>query len=501
MTKVDFLPGFFRTPRPSAALPRRQTPDRLQNMNSPPAGILIPTALAIAGMALLGWWTRADLTTPLELREPGQDGVTTAGPAGPLVAPTPGEPIRSGGEPAGVTGAWPWFRGPNLDAICDDGIPLARQWPPGGPKRLWAVELGQGFASAAVRDGCVYVLDYDEIAQADTMRCLSLGDGKEIWRNSYPVVVPWNHGMSRTVPAVVGGCVISLGPMCHVTCWDAQTGQARWLLDLVLDRGTKVPSWYAGQCPLVDNDRLILAPSGKALLTAIDYKSGKVLWESPNPRKWAMTHSSIVPMEFAGKRTYVYCGKGGVAGVSADDGKLLWDTTAWKIDMATCPSPVVVDGGRIFLCGGYNAGAMMLQLKQRGGSIAPEVLFRLKPRQFSSEQQTPVLLDGHLYGVRQEGQQLVCLDLSGSEVWNSGQEKFGSGPYMIAGGLIYVLDDKGRLTVAEATPQGYKRLDRAVVIDDAVDSWGPMAMVAGRLIVRDMTRMVCLDVAAVGSRQ
>ena len=212
-----------------------------------------------------------------------------------------------------------------------------------------------------------------------------------------------------------------------------------------------------------------------------------------------MTHSSIVPMEFAGKRMYVYCGTGGVAGVSADDdvnsgGQILWETTAWKIDMATSPSPVIVDGGRIFLCGGYESGAMMLQLKQQGEEIAAEVLFRLKPRQFSSEQQTPVLFDGHLYGVRQKDKQLVCLDLSGKEVWNSGREKFGSGPYMIADGLIFVMDDDGTLTVAEATSQAYKPLDRAQVIDDGYEAWGPMAMVAGRLIVRDMTRMVCLDV-------
>ena len=57
-------------------------------------------------------------------------------------------------------------------------------------------------------------------------------------------------------------------------------------------------------------------------------------------------------MEFAGKRIFVYCGKGGVAGISADDGSLLWDTTAWKISIATVPSPLILPEGRIFLSGG-----------------------------------------------------------------------------------------------------------------------------------------------------
>lgn len=469
----------------------------VKGMKNPLAGILIPGIVSVAGVVLVALWTVTGPVEPLQVRNPGLDGAPSVDSVVESTRPVVGEPTPSDGQASKLSGAWPCFRGQDFDAVCKDGVPLARRWPEGGPEKLWPrpLQMGQGYAAAAVKNGCVYVLDYDEQARADTMRCLSLDDGKEIWRNSYPVVVPWNHGMSRTVPAAVGKYVISLGPKCHVVCWDAQTGQAYWLLDLVIDYGATVPQWYAGQCPLIDNDRLILAPGGEALLIAVDYKTGELIWKSGNPRRWVMTHSSIVPMEFAGRRMYVYCGTGGVAGVAADDGSILWDTTAWRISMATCPSPVVVGDGRIFLCGGYNSGAMVLQLKQQDGRIVAETLFRLTPRQFSSEQQTPVLFEDHLYGVRQKDKQLVCLDLNGSEAWNSGKDKFGAAPYIIADGLIYVMSDSGLLTMAEATPQAYRPLGRAQVIDDGHDSWGPMALVAGRLIVRDMTRMVCLNVA------
>ena len=49
-----------------------------------------------------------------------------------------------------------------------------------GPQ-LWSVELGEGYAGPAVWAGRVYVLDYDRLASADALRCLSLADGK-IWR-------------------------------------------------------------------------------------------------------------------------------------------------------------------------------------------------------------------------------------------------------------------------------------------------------------------------------
>jgi outer membrane protein assembly factor BamB len=363
---------------------------------------------------------------------------------------------------------------------------------------LWSIDLGEGYAAAAVAGGCVYVLDYDQVAKADTIRCLSLDDGREIWRNSYPVLVTRNHGMSRTIPVIAGDHVITLGPRCHLACWDARTGQCHWLIDLVRDYGATEPNWYAGQCPLVDGDRLIIGTGGKSLLIAIDYRTGQLLWESPNPRRWSMTHASVMTMDVAGKRCYLVCGSGGVAAISAE-GDLLWDTTAWPTTFATCPSPLVLPEGQIFLCSGYGreVGSLMLQVKTLDGQMSVQPAFSLTPSEFNSEHQTPILLDNHIYGVRKRGGgQLVCLNLDGREKWNSGSDHFGHGPYLIADGLIFVMDDKGVLTMAVATPDGYQRVARHEVFSDGLDAWGPMAMVAGRLIVRDMTRMTCLDMTS-----
>ncbi|MFW6164133.1 MAG: polyvinylalcohol dehydrogenase, partial [Planctomycetota bacterium] len=97
-----------------------------------------------------------------------------------------------------------------------------------------------------------------------------------------------------------------------------------------------------------------------------------------------------------------------------------------------------------------------------------------------------------LYAVRSDGR-LACADLEGKPLWDSGPDRFGLGPYLIANGLIFAMDDDAHMTLAEATPEGYRKLADATILDGH-DAWGPMALVAGRLIVRDMTRMVCLDV-------
>jgi outer membrane protein assembly factor BamB len=458
---------------------------------------VVPFLLAVVCLCLVALWISAPGTAMPAARVPGLDDTPVSVAKAALRTTQAGKPIRGDGQPANVSGAWPGFRGPRRDAICDDGTPLARSWPPSGPPKLWQIELGEGYASAAISDGCVYVLDYDERAQADTLRCLSLTDGREIWRNSYPAQVARNHGMSRTIPAIAGDALVTMGPRCHVACWNAKTGDCRWIIDMVQQFGTEERPWYAGQCPLVDGDRVILAPCGReALLAAVDVRNKQVVWRTPNPRGWKMTHSSIVPMEFGGQKMYVYCGTGGAAGVSAADGTLLWDETKWVENFATSPSPVPLPDGRIFLCSGYDMiGAMMLKVKQGGGKFSAETAFELKRKQFNAEQQTPIHYHGHLYGVRKlRDGQMVCMDLDGKELWNSGELKFGHGPFLVADGMLFVLSEDGLLATMEATHEGYRPLAQFHVLENAREAWGPLAIVAGRLIVRDVTRMACFDV-------
>ncbi len=454
---------------------------------------VIPILLAVLGAVLVFLWLRSDTTTEFVLRLPGKDGSPPASEefSGPVKLK--GELTKFETAAADLPGAWPRFRGSGFDGISSQDIQLAAKWPEQGPPLLWSVDLGEGHAGAAVLTGRVYVLDYDRQEKNDVIRCLSLADGKDIWRYSYPAKVKRNHGMSRTVPAVTEKYIVTLGPKCHVTCLDSVTGEFRWMINLVREFNTTVPPWYAGQCPLIDDNKAIIAPGGDSLMIAVDCETGKVLWKSPNPNGWKMTHSSIIPAEFMGKRMYIYCASGGVVGINAEDGSILWETTDWKIRIANIPSPVIATDGLIFLSGGYNSGSVMLQLNLEDGQITAKRLFKLAPEVFGSPQQTPIFYNGYIYGVRPDGQ-LACLDLTGRVIWTStSAEKFGLGPYIIINDLIYVMNDSGRLTLAKASAGGFVKLAEAKVLEGP-DSWGPMAVAGTRLILRDLNRMICLDI-------
>ena len=461
----------------------------------------VPVIVALLGIfLLLKWWLTGGNADDISLRAPIV--VTThSTPATPgdnnsaTDIPSSNNSTTSDSSAAitNITGSWQGFRGVNRDNVVGENGTLARNWGTGKPKELWSVKLGEGYAGAAVINSRVYVLDYDQQKQSDVLRCLALADGKELWSTAYQVNVKRNHGMSRTVPAVTEKYVVSLGPKCHLLCVDALSGKEQWKYNLVADYGAEVPPWYAGQCPLIDGNRVIISPGGKALMVAFDLATGKEIWRTPNPNGWKMTHSSIMPATLNGEKMYLYCASGGVVGVSAKDGALRWETSDWRVSTATIPTPLPIGDGRIFITGGYNAGSIMLRINYLQGQYSAETLFRLRANVFSSDQQTPILYNNHIYGVIAGGQ-MVCLDLQGKQKWNSGGgNRYGLGPYLIADGMIYVMNDNGLLTILEATPSQFHKLAEAKVLDGP-DAWGPFALAGSRLLARDLNKMVCLDV-------
>jgi outer membrane protein assembly factor BamB len=456
---------------------------------------LLPPLAVVAAAVTLGWWWTSRTDEGLVERVPGRDAAPggESGAANPVLA---GQVIRGEAQPMELPGDWPQFRGPNRDGIASEPGRVTRDWQSAPPRPLWSVELGEGYAGPAVRRGRVYVWDYDYAARQSALRCLSLADGRDVWRFAYPHFIKRNHGMTRTVPAVTDAFVVGVDSKCNVLCLDAASGALRWTLSLVGNFGATVPDWYTGQCPLVEDGKVILAPAGRdALLIAVDAATGKVLWRTPNPRGWRMTHSSIMPMELSGRRVYVYCASGGVVGVDANDGTMLFESSDWKISIATVPSPLPLPDGRIFFTGGYNAGSLMAQLESANGRFAFKSLFRLPPTVFGATQHTPIYRDGHLYGVRADGR-FVCLGLDGKVVWASGAaETFGLGSFLMADDVIFALNDNGRLSLIAATPTRWQLLGQTQILQGR-ESWAPMALVGNRLLARDLTRLVCLDVAA-----
>ena len=469
---------------------------------------LLSTAIPIiTGLVLMSCFLAIDPVAKFDIHNPGADNR-------PLTVPGGGESVAIGalfasfdGVPSEIQGSWPRFRGAAYDNISNDTVPLTESLSASGPPVLWSVELGEGHAGPVVANGRVYVMDYDEEKRADILRCFSFDDGREIWRRGYNVFVKRNHGMSRTVPAVTDKYVVSIGPKCQVMCVDADTGDFRWGIDLAKKYGTEVPLWYTGQCTLIDNSLAIIAVGGKSLIIAVDLETGEIVWETPNPNEWNMSHSSIIPYTIHGRDMYIYCALGGIVGISAEDGdagKTLFETKLWNKNVVA-PSPIYLGDGRLFVTSGYGSGSMMLEIKDDNGVFTVETLKEVKPGEgIASEQQTPIFYDGHLFTILPKDagplkNQFVCYhpDDITKAVWSSGTtERFGLGPYFMADGKFFILSDEGVLSILKASAKESVILAQSKILAGH-DAWGPMAIVNGRLLARDSRNMVCVDVRAV----
>lgn len=270
---------------------------------------------------------------------------------------------------------------------------------------------------------------------------------------------------------------------------------------------TEIPFWYTGQCPLIENNTLVLAPAGKdTLLLGVDVNTGKTLWATPNTVNFKMSHSSVIPMNLGGTLTYVYVGVGGVCGVSAEAGsigKLLWSASKWQPSVVA-PSPLQISQNQVFLVAGYGAGGALLQVDRQGASWNAVIKESYKANEgMSSEQQTPLNYRGTLItilpkdggGMRERLAMYRPSDLH-HPIWTSAaDERFGLGPYMVIGDRLLAFREDGELYVYQLGDTSMRLLRKQRVMDEGIDAWGPMAYADGLLIVRDSKTIKCLRIA------
>ncbi|NQU67238.1 MAG: PQQ-binding-like beta-propeller repeat protein [Candidatus Marinimicrobia bacterium] len=461
----------------------------------------------LIGFFVFNWWINASPPISITISLPGQDDAPDHAAAAYMLKEVDFGSVKVNFNQVinEIPGEWPRFRGTDYSNISEVSGLIDK--PEDLESRiLWSVDLGEGHAGAAVKYGRVYVLDYDEIGKADILRCFSLSEGHELWHTGYNVSIKRNHGITRTIPAVSDSFVVTIGPRCHVMCIDAFSGDLLWGLDLERDFGVKVPLWYTGQCPLIDGSTAVIAVGGDDLLMmGVDCQTGNILWQIPNTMGWKMSHSSIIPMNFFGVRQYVYSAIGGIMGVSAeehDKGQLLWSSNIWS-QSVIAPTPVQLENNRIFVTAGYSAGSMLLQVIRTDDNFFIESIQTVTPAEgIASEQQTPIYNDGLLCGVLPKDagvhkEQFACFDETDitSLVWTSGKtRRFGLGPYLRADDKYFILDDEGVLTVINAGIDHYEEIFQFDLLQGH-DAWAPMALVDGKLILRDSKTMICLDIS------
>ncbi|HBC79882.1 MAG TPA: hypothetical protein DCZ51_14720 [Bacteroidales bacterium] len=407
---------------------------------------------------------------------------------------------------------WPQYLGPKRNGTSDQkGI--LRTWPEKGPDVLWTVNVGIGFGGPVIKEGKVYLLDRDDKV-GDNLRCFELSSGKELWNFAYPAPGSVMFPGSRSVPAIDGNRIYSVGPYGNLYCIDINTHKPVWNKNVWTDfGGGEIPRWAITQCPLVYNNLLILASQApQAGVVAYDKLTGNIKWTtkslgpvgyvSPELVKIGKEDHLVMITASAGRGSEASGGK--VAGIDPLTGKIYWEYTNWQCGI---PVPGAVDAGdgRILITGGYNAGAAMIKIEKKAdGGYSVKELY--KNPDFGAHTQPPVLVNGNFYAQyttneRKDG--LVCMSIDGQVKWKTMRAPlFDKGGIILAEGLLLITDGASKLYLVEPDPSAFKPVASSELLKgDSGDqrfpsqNWAPLALSSGKLLIRDQNRLLCVRVA------
>lgn len=415
---------------------------------------------------------------------------------------------------------WPQYYGPRRDSTSTEkGI--LRTWPKEGPKVLWTLPVGIGYGGPAVSAGKVYLLDRDDKV-GDKLRCLDLASGKEFWSFAYAALGRFDHPGSRSTPAVDGDNVYSCGPIGDLYCISTTTHKPVWNKNVWKDFGggtsipasfrdagsreSSLPIWGITQNPLIYRNLVIVAAqTSQAGVVAYDKSTGELKWKSAalsggagyvSPSIVKVGGEDHLVMVTAAAGMGRNASGGGATGLDPLSGKVLWTYSNWQ---CIIPVPHAVDAGegRVLMTGGYRAGAAMIKVQKKDdGSYGVAELF--KNADFGSHTQPPILYKDHFYAqytINERSDGLVCMTMDGKVRWKTGDEPaFNKGGAILVDGLLLATDGNKMLYVIEPDPSSFKPLASAELLESG-ENWAPLALVDGKLLIRDHKQMKCVVVA------
>ncbi|MEW6304419.1 MAG: PQQ-binding-like beta-propeller repeat protein [Verrucomicrobiota bacterium] len=400
---------------------------------------------------------------------------------------------------------WPQYRGPNLDGTTSETL-ILKKWP-ASMKPVWKRTSPNGFSSITVSGGRAFMLETRNVqgAEQEIVVAVDANSGKEIW--AYPLGVgAYNHNGGnagvrgndggdgpRSTPSVDGNRVYVMSANLLLFCLDAASGKRIWYVDLIRQYQGKNITWKNAASPLVDGNMVFVAGGGPGqALLGIDKTSGKVLWAGQDD---AMTHSTPVAATIHGTRQVIFFTQKGLVSVQPKDGKVLW-RYGFPFKVSTAITPVVA-GDIVYCSAGYGVGAGACKVTQSGNSwSATEVLRAEGDKPLANHWSTPVLKDGHLYGMFQFKEYgsgpIKCVELpSGRVKWE--KPGFGPGNVILVDGHLVALSDDGQLVLIEATPAGYKEVARTKMLNGKC--WTTPTISNGRIYARSTKEAVCIDVS------
>ena len=211
---------------------------------------------------------------------------------------------------------------------------------------------------------------------------------------------------------------------------------------------------------------------------------------------------SPIAIDLDGQRQYVQLTAKALVGVSASDGKFLWQYDRPANPMGiNCSTPIFHDG-MVFAASAYGAGGGVVKLsRDSSGAVKAEEAW--SSRQMENHHGGVILHDGALFGSNggNGGGYLICLDFKTGEVlWNekdSDKRRVTKGSVAFADGRIYYRTEEGPIVLIEPSRKEYLERGRFEQPERTkLPAWAHPVIANGKLYIRDQDTLFCYDVKA-----
>jgi outer membrane protein assembly factor BamB len=403
---------------------------------------------------------------------------------------------------------WPDWRGPNRDAVWE-ASGIVEKFDSDVIESLWSVPIGPGYSGPTVSDGKVYVTDRVEQPQAERVLCFDERTGEELWVYQYACVyegVGYPAGPRASV-VIKDGKAYSLGTMGHLFCFDAGSGKVLWQRDLNTEYKIDMPIWGIASTPLVVDEKIIVHVSGSenSCVVAFNKATGEEIWRNLDDRAG---YSAPTIIEKNGVPVLVNWTEHSLSGLNPLTGEIYW-RFPWTTGAGMSISTPVLYEDHIFVSAFYS-GSLLVKLGDDYTTAE-----KVWQREGESERETdalhcvmntPVIMDGFIYGVDSYGE-LRCLELStGDRVWEDlsavTKDRWANIHFIQKEDKTWMFNEHGELLITELSPEGFKEISRAKLIEPTRKqlgrgvTWSHPAFANKHVFIRNDERLVCADLSA-----
>ena len=350
------------------------------------------------------------------------------------------------------------FRGVNHCGIYPAEKNLLKEWPAGGPEKLWVVnDAGKGNSSALVSDGFIYTAGLTEDEKGELLTCYKL-DGTKVWQVNYGGAWTKSFRETRSTPVIDGDRLYMVSNPGVLVCFNRADGAVRWSLDYWHKYDITPNDQGICEHPLIDGDKIIITTCGREIcMAAFNKFTGEVIWETKGFGDKA-TYCASRMVEWNGRRQVIGGTEEHVFGVDPETGAMVWSDNQWIPDasakewlnaMINCP---VFYKGKLLVSLGDAHGCTMYQMADDLSSV--KLLWKNKELDFYMGGM--VEIDGVVYGSTGDKHKWAAVDIETGKVlyhqaWAGGK---GRGALIMADDMFYMFDERrGMMGLARINPE------------------------------------------------